>query len=170
MKLLLTSLLLLGACVAPSANSNQAQTGISGGSVKAPVIPATYEAWLDTLANQEHEASQPFQAGFTGKILVQLPSEDVNIEVQMSGSSEYADVRHFRQIIDLRVDLGDLPGDMQIGPINVRLHVNADGESMHFAPGFNDDWLLQTIKQTNMGFEKMVFTLDLDILEEMLSV
>jgi len=170
MKILLTSLLLFGACAAPSANPNQAQTGISGGNVKAPSIPNTYSDWLDTLTNQEHEASKPFQAGFTGKVLVHVPSEDVNVEIQISGSIEYSDMRHFREIIDLRVDLGDLPGDLQMGPMNVRLHINADGESMHMAPGFKDDWLLQTIKQTNMGLEKMVFTLDLDILEEMLSV
>lgn len=170
MKLLLTSLLLLGACAAPQTNSNPAQTGLSGGKVKAVGIPTTYAGWLDTLPNQDREASKPFQAGFTGKIVVHVPSEDMTVEVQISGSIEYADMRHFREIIDLRVDLGDLPGDMAIGPINVRLHINADGESMHFAPGFKDDWLLQTLKQTNMGFEKMVFTLDLDILEEMLSV
>ncbi|MDA0667263.1 MAG: hypothetical protein O3A95_03630 [Planctomycetota bacterium] len=170
MKHLLTCLLLLGACTAPQTNSPNAETGLSGGSVKAPATPTNYEQWLESLPSHTQEASKPFQVGFTGKILVNVPTEKVSVEVQISGSMEYADVRHFRQIIDLHLDLGDLPGNMAMGPIKLSLNMNADGESLHAAPGFHDDWLLAMVEQANMGFEKMVFTLDLDVLEQMLEV
>lgn len=170
MKYLLSCLLLLGACTAPQTNSTKPQAGLSGGNVKASALPSTYEEWLETLPSQSQDASKPFQAGFTGKILVNVPAEDVSVEVQISGSMEYADLRHFRQVIDFHVDLGELPGNMAIGPIKVSMNINADGESLHIVPVFHEDWLLSTIKQTNMGFEKMVFTLDLDLLEKMLAV
>lgn len=143
---------------------------MSGVNVKAPATPANFEEWIESLPSHNQDASKPFQAGFTGKILMNVPGEEIAVEVQISGSVEYADMRHFREVIDLHIDLGDLPGDMDMGPINLSLNINADGESLHLAPNFRDDWLLSMIKQTNMGFEKMVFTLDLDVLEKMLEV
>lgn len=170
MKYLLSCLLLFGACTAPQTNPANSQTGLSGGKVKAVAAPSTYAEWLETLPSHNQDASKPFQAGFTGKILVKVPTEEVSVEVQISGSMEYSDLRHFRQVIDFHVDLGELPGNMFIGPIKVSMNINGDGESLHIVPSFHDDWLFATIKQTNMGFEKMVFTLDLDLLEEMLEV
>lgn len=170
MKYLIICLLSLGACTAPQANTKQASTGFFGGSVKAPVIPDNYQQWLDGLPSQENEASKPFQADFAGKMVLDIAQEGVQVEVQISGSVEYADLRHFREIVEFHVDLGDLPGKMPMGPFRVSLHMNADGESLHVSPNFHQDWLYAMIQSANMGFEKMVFTLDLDTLEEMLAV
>lgn len=170
MKSLLTCLLLLGACTALQTDSPNAQAGLSGGNAKAQAVPTNYEQWLESLPSHNQAASKPFQAGFTGKILVNVPAEEASVEMQINGSAEYADARHFRQNVDLHIDLGNLPGDLAIAPMKVSLSINADGDSLRIAPVFHEGWLLDMAKQSNAGFEKMLFTLDLDILEQMLEV
>lgn len=170
MNRLLLCLLLLGACTAPQVDPTNGHTGLADGVVRPAVEPTDYASWLETLSDQVGQASEPFAADFHGKVEVFVPEQDVRLEIQMSGKVEYVDIRHFREEIVLHMDLGNVDPSLPAGPIAVSLMIDADGEMLYIEPRFHDDWLHEMIAGTGMGFEKMTFTLDLDLLEDMLSV
>lgn len=166
-----TCLLLLGACTAAPAPDPGAPSGLQGARVKTPAEPTTYEEWLDTLPVVEGQASSPFQADFRGKIAVRVPGEDVRIDVQMDGRIEYGDLRHFRERIDLRLDLSGVEEGIPDTPVNVTILVSADGEKLYLEPLFEDGWMLEMLRQSPMsGFETLTFTLDLDLFEQTFQV
>lgn len=170
MNRILLCLPLLGACTAPQSVPSNGHAGLNDGVVSPVVEPTDYLSWLDTLPGHLEQASEPFAADFHGKMEVQVPGEDVAIELQMSGSVEYVDLRHFREEFVLRMDLGKVDPSLPEGPVAVSLVIDADGEMLYIEPRFHDDWLQKMIVETGMGFERMTFTLDLDLLEDMLSV
>lgn len=164
-------LLLLGACTAANAPETGGVSGLQGGRIQPAPEPTTYVDWLDTLPMVEGEASKPFQADFHGKITVQVPMEGVSVDVQMNGRIEYADLRHFRERIDLRVDLGGIEEGLPEEPVNFTILVSADGEKLYIEPMLEEGWLLDTLREAPVrGLEAMTFTLDLDLFEQMFQV
>lgn len=165
-------LLLLGACTSAEAPPAGGASGLQGTRVKVKAAePTDYQSWLETLPQVDGEASKPFQADFRGKIKVEVPGEGVSMDIQMNGRVEYADLRHFRERIDLRLDLGAIEEGIPDVPVNITMLISADGEKVYLEPLFEESWLLEMLRQSPMrGFETMTFTLDLDLFEQALEV
>ena len=170
MKKRFLSLLLLGACTAPQSVNADGLAGLQVGQPRPVAVPETYMEWLDTLPDPREAASKPFRAGFHGKIVIAFPHESMSMDIQLGGLIEYTDMRHFRESIDLHLDLGELSPELPDEPVAITFLVEADGETLFFEPRFHDDWLLEKVGSLDMGFETMTFTLDLDLLEQMFFV
>ncbi len=109
---------------------------------------------------------------FFGKIGMEMVMQNMEVEVQMDGNVDYADIRHFRENVNLHLDLSHLelgPG-MPQEPLALTVRAVANGDKLFVEPVFQDDWLLNTVKESGIGIEKMTFTLNLDLMEEMLKV
>jgi hypothetical protein len=52
--------------------------------MKPVAEPTSYAAWLDTLPDHIEQASEPFVAGFHGKVEVFVPERDITVEVLSS--------------------------------------------------------------------------------------
>lgn len=165
-------LLLIGACASPNTSDPGGVSGLhAGGQTKVTTTPTNYVEWLDTLPMVEGEASKPFQADFHGKLVFNVLSEDIALDIQMSGRIEYADLRHFRERIDLRLDLGAIDASIPDVPVNLTILISADGEKLYVEPILEESWLLEMLRQSPAaGFESQAFTLDLDLFEQMFEV
>jgi len=172
---LAASLLLLSACTAPP-SSQQEPSGLQSDVVPA-VAPQTFEAWIETLPPAKEILTQAYRADFhmamDMTVLGQIDMEntmEVPVKMDIAGVMTVADPSHLRYDMDLKMDLSGIPEAAIPGPLEIGFLMIGDGETFYVAPELADGWLKEQLATTGIAIEKTVFTLDISLVEQLLTI